>query len=292
MANLDSYKNAKNYLKIWIPERQMVINHLKSVQDEIQRQNKNFCIGNVTFSSVGLVGGALGVAGIAASPVTFGTSLVLTMAGVATGLTSGLANLTHGLVKMKSEFKQIKNTKTSLEKHCETTKEMNELLILLKMDIESIKAELRELREDYTVKMSHIKDGVLEMGSAVGVGKSIANLVVSAKAVEAFRITSSVDEVAKVLSLGPELNKIVPSALKDVSNGVSKLSSEALSVLAALGIIIDLGTLLSNAYRLKRFKKGRLCNEAGKLQEVINKMQLEYEMLATLFEYAVFQIVC
>ena len=113
---------------------------------------------------------------------------------------------------------------------------MNELLILLKFDIdnESVKAELRE---GYTVKMSQIKDGILETGSAVGVGKSIANLVVSAKAVEAFRITSSVDEVAKVLSLGPDLDKIVPSALKDVSKGVSKLSSEVLSVLAALGII-------------------------------------------------------
>ena len=65
----------------------------------------------MTYSRVGLVGGALSVAGIAAAPVTFGTSLALTMAGVATGATSGLAGLTHGLVKMNQILSKSRTPK-------------------------------------------------------------------------------------------------------------------------------------------------------------------------------------
>lgn len=63
---------------------------------------------SITYSSVGLVGGGLAIAGIFTTPFTFGASLGLTVAGIATGVTSGVAGVTHGAVK----FGIVKNILT------------------------------------------------------------------------------------------------------------------------------------------------------------------------------------
>lgn len=76
---------------------------------------------------------------------------------------------------------------------------------------------------------------------------------------------------------------IVPSAFTDVAKGVSKLSTEALSVLAAMGIVLDLWSLISSPADLSKFNKGLLCDEAEKLQKVIKEMQKEYDDLTESF---------
>ena len=63
-------------------------------------------------------------------------------------------------------------------------------------------------------------------------------------------------------------------------SGVTKLSV----VLAAVGIIVDLGSLIYNAINLAKFEKGKLCTEATKLQTVIEQMEKEYETLNNFLE--------
>lgn len=121
--------------------------------------------------------------------------------------------------------------------------------------------------------------GLKQSWSAAALGNHIAMLVESSQAVSVYRLRGCTDEVAKVLRLGAALEGIAPSALKDVSKGVCKLSTEALSVLAAVGIIIDLGSLFLNAIDLAKIEKSQLCTEAKKLEEVIQKMQHEYDVL-------------
>ena len=280
LENLDSFKNAKQYFKIWAPERQNILEELRRIRDEIQRQARIHTIGCITYSSVGLVGGGLAIAGIVTAPVTFGASLALTVAGVATGVTSGVAGVTHGVVKFGIVKKHCNIAQESLKKHNKACKKMKELVLLLKNDIDTIKADITD---GHRLDTSHIKEGAKQSGGVVSVGKGIANLVQSSQALAVYRIAGNADEVAKVMRLGTALDDIIPSALKDVSKGVSKLSTEALSVLAAVGIIIDLGSLIYNAVDLAKIEKGKLCSEAEKLHKVIEQMEHEYEVLNDCF---------
>eukprot|EP00105_Crassostrea_gigas_P002514 XP_011415074.1 PREDICTED: apolipoprotein L3-like [Crassostrea gigas] len=281
MEHLDSFIKARNfYHKKWAPERRRVLKDLESIRDEVQRQAKIHSIGSITYSSVGLVGGGLAIAGIITAPFTFGVSLGLTVAGVATGVTSGVAGVTHGAVKFGIVKTQISNAKTNLENHDKHCKEMKRLLELLKQDIQTIKANIKDCNR---LKSSSFGGGLKLVGGATGVAIRVENLVNKSKAAHMYRITGNVDEVARVMSIGTALDDIVPSALKDVSKGVTKLSTEALSVVAAIGIVIDLGSLIWNAFDLSKFSKGQLCSEAKKLQKVIEQMQHEYDVLTKCF---------
>lgn len=76
------------------PERMKVINELISLEDDIQKEARIQKIGFVTYSSVGIVGGDLIIAGIIAAPFTFGRSLALSVAGGAATNSSGVAGVT------------------------------------------------------------------------------------------------------------------------------------------------------------------------------------------------------
>jgi hypothetical protein len=264
----------------WSAERTRVIAELKSIKDEVQRQAEIHSIGSITYSSVGIVGGGLALAGIIAAPFTLGASLGLTVAGVATGVTSGAAGLTHALVKLGIISSKCSDAKTNLENHGKTSDEMRRLLEELKKDVDKIKAYLREKNE---IDVSQTLNGIKCSGGAVALTKGVSDLVFNSKAVHVYRITGNADEVAKILSLNKKLAKLLPSAVKDVSNGAVKLSAKVLDVITAIGIIVDLGSLVASAVDLSDMKKGELCDEAKKLAKVIKTLQSEYDSLAELF---------
>lgn len=226
-----SFKQAREfYFKPWSIERRKVIKELKDIRDSNQEQARKQSIGNITYSSVGLVGG-----GIITVPFTFGASLGLTIAGVATSVTSGVAGVTHGAVKFSIVKTQINNAKKSLEKHSRSCKEMMRLLhvALLQKNINEIEA--------------NVENGV------------------KSHCTDAFR----------VVQFGTVFVDLTPSAFKDMAKEFLKLSTEALSVLAVIGIIVDMGSLIWSSADLSKFNKGQLFNEANKIQRVIDEMQKE-----------------
>lgn len=95
-------------------------------------------------------------------------------------------------------------------------------------------------------------------------------------------ISHSTDAL-RAVKFGTIFVDIVPSVFTDVAKGVSKLSTEALSALAATGIVLDLWSLISSSADLSKFNKGLLCDEAETLQKVIKEMQKEYDDLTKSF---------
>ena len=73
-------------------------------------------IGSIAYSSVGIVVGGFAVAGILSVSFSLGAYLGLTVAGFATGVTSGAANLTHEVVKFRIVLKRCTKAKAKLEK--------------------------------------------------------------------------------------------------------------------------------------------------------------------------------
>lgn len=239
----DSFIEAKCYYENnWKNGQKKAIEKLKEIKNELQEQARILSIGTITYSSVGLVGGCLTVAGIIAAPFTAGLSVVLTVAGIATGVTSGVAGVTHGAVKFEIVKHLCEDAKTSLEQHHAPCIEMRNMLKVLKEEVED---EYKKTKNDFT-------------GNA--------------------------NNAARVIKLCTALADIIPSAAKDVSKGVAKISTKAFGVLVAIGILADLGSLISNSIGLSKFNDGKLCPEAQKLQDVINQMECECNYLAKIFE--------
>ncbi|XP_048753821.2 apolipoprotein L3-like isoform X1 [Ostrea edulis] len=281
MEKFKSFKAAKTYFSnTWAPERKQVIAELTSIKDEVQRQAKIHSVGSITYSSVGLVGGGLAIAGIVTAPFTFGVSLGLTVAGIATGVTSGVAGVAHGVVKFGIVKSKCNEAKTSLENHNTSSKKMKRLVGELVEEVDEFKLKIKGKNE---FEISQIWDGMKRTGSAVMLGKRIYDLVVNSRAADVYRRTGNADEVDRILSLSSELGDLLPSEMKDVSKGAAKLSAEALSVVAAIGIVIDLGSLIHNAVDLSKMEKGKLCSEAKKLEEVIKILEEEYDELSKFF---------
>lgn len=109
-----SFKAAKCYYENnWKDGQKKAIEKLKEIKNELQEQAMILSIGTITYSSVGLVGGGLTIAGMLAAPFTAGLSLGLTVAGIATGVTSGVAGVTHGAVKFGIVKHLCEDAKTS-----------------------------------------------------------------------------------------------------------------------------------------------------------------------------------
>lgn len=279
MDNLPSFRHAKTTYKYWCEERLKVKRDLENFRDEIQRQCRINSIGSITHSSVGLVGGGLTVAGIILAPFTFGASLGLTIAGLATGVNSGVAGVTHGAVKFGLIKKQFTLAKESLEKHQMTCDNLKESLMTLKQDLKKIIKTCG--RQRGTLDTSQIDKELMEDLEVSFVG----NVVHGSQAIALLRqIGGNSKELNKLFKLLDALEKIFPSTLKGAGAGFSKLASNAPSVLVAIGIVIDLGTLISSAVDLAKIEKGQLSSEATKLQKVIDEMDTKLDVLDEFFQ--------
>lgn len=231
------FKTAKDhYTQNWQAGRVKVLKELKEIRDKVQEQARILSIGSITYSSIGLVGGGLTIAGIIAAPFTFGISLGLTATGIATSVTSAVAGVTHGVVKFGIPVvKQLcEDAKLSLEQHEVSCENMRNMLKMLQKEVEE---ENKKNKND-----------------------------------------------ARVVKLGTSLAYIIPSEAKDVSKEAAKLSTETLSVVMAIRIVVDLRSLVWNSVDLSNFNEGKLCPEAQKLQDVIDPMEREYNNVAELFK--------
>lgn len=124
-----------------------VINEWISLRDDIQKEARIQKIGCVTFSSVGVVGGGVAIAGIIAAPFTARGSLALTAAGGAATISSGVAGVTHHMVKVKKVKSKFADAQTSLKKHDKSCEKMNTLLVPQKQDVDHLEEEIRAIQQ-------------------------------------------------------------------------------------------------------------------------------------------------
>lgn len=133
-SNASFEEARKYYLNSWSIEREKVLEELKVIRVYVQEQARIHSIANITYSSVGIVGGGLAIAGVITAPFTFGVSLGLTIAGLAASVGSSAAGAAHVAIKCSIVNTQINNAKNTLQKHKESCKEMERLVEALQKD--------------------------------------------------------------------------------------------------------------------------------------------------------------
>lgn len=120
-------KACEYYSNHWSIERKEVLLKLREVSYCTEEQAKIRSIRNIAHSSVGF-GGFLAIGGIITAPFTFGASLGLTVAGIATSVTSGISGVNHMTLKLAIIKNQLNNAKEILQKHEESCRKMKKLL--------------------------------------------------------------------------------------------------------------------------------------------------------------------
>lgn len=259
------YKALKKCHKEWIQERNEVIVKLKTFQDEIQVLAKNYAIGKTAYAGVGLVGGGIAVAGLVLAPWFFGPAAIAAAVGAGAGVVGGAADITHGKIKYDKVKTLCKNSENELKKHDEKGKELEKVIEKIKKLIIDTKERMKETGYVLTKAKGAVK--------MAGTGLKAAGMVKNGKAAAVFHATHDAAEATKALKIGKYMNKVIPGAAKEVAYGVTKLSKGALRTLTAVGIVIDVGTIIFSVRDLSNFSDGELCEEAKRIKEVIDDLE-------------------
>lgn len=283
MENIDVYIDAKSFhTETWAPERGNILRDLISIRDDIQKQRLRYSLGCISYVTIGLLSGSLALAGIMADSYAMEPlALVLTMVGLVTGILSGGPGLILGGMKIVVIKRKCALAMACLEKHEENCKKMKAKLNTVKKEIDAFKADIRA--HNYNLDTSQLKEEIKCSAGSVLLAFKIDDLVTTSKAAEAYRITGNKDKIVELFKIGDALDDLLPIALKDVSEESATISTEVLSTVAAIGILIDIGSLIWNVLEFTRLRNGMLCNEAESLNKVIVSLQREYDVLERCF---------
>ena len=283
MENFHSLQRAKSYYTdVWTPGRQTLISKLSRIKEDIQNQAQMYSAGCISYVAIGILSGTFAIAaGMADSCELEVMALVLRIMGTVAGILSGAACLFHGVVKIVVIKVKCHSAKSLLEKHEETCEKMKYFLNILKEEIAIFKSEIKT---HYGFETSQLKEEVTRAGGVVNLGVNIEDLVTTSKAADAYRKTGSSEEIVKIFSVGETLDELLPSSVKDVSSGSVKVSTKVLSTLTAIGMIVDIVSLVWNVLKLTRMEKGMLCPEAEKLDNVIRLLQRECDLMKNCFD--------
>ncbi|XP_062575033.1 uncharacterized protein LOC134236895 [Saccostrea cucullata] len=282
MEKSRTFQEAKHYFTdVWSPERKRVIVNLTHIKEIVQEQAKLYCMVSIVYSGIGALGGGLTLAGIVTAPSSLDVSLEFTEAGIATGVTSGASGLIYGCIKIEIVKKKCSDAKLCLENHNRTSAKMKDLIKILKNDSDNFEAKIKDNRD---LEVSMTFQEMNRVGEAISVAKEIRNLIKHSHAVDVFSETGRSDKVARILGLGSLMDDLIPSALKDVSGGVVRLSMKVLGTFTIFGIVLDLISLVSNLWEIYGMEKGKLCKEAKRLNEILEVLMKEHEILSEYFE--------
>uniref|UniRef100_A0A3B4FRB3 Si:ch73-233k15.2 n=1 Tax=Pundamilia nyererei TaxID=303518 RepID=A0A3B4FRB3_9CICH len=184
------------------------LNELQGCAVQLEKMNKGAKISSVAGSSVGAVGGALSIAGLALAPLTAGVSLALTMTGVGLGVTSAV----NSAVTTGTEI-GVNNTQK---------KRANEILQNFMKGIQSFHDCLEGVASqpvsNVKVSKSEVVIGVTKIATKAGTfGKGIDSFVDAASAVKMLQSEEQIiTSAGRVLAQEGKTLRNVPRVASDV----------------------------------------------------------------------------
>uniref|UniRef100_A0A3Q4GNF6 Uncharacterized protein n=1 Tax=Neolamprologus brichardi TaxID=32507 RepID=A0A3Q4GNF6_NEOBR len=184
------------------------LNELQGCAVQLEKMNKGAKISSVAGSSVGAVGGALSIAGLALAPVTAGVSLALTITGAGLGVTSAVNSAV--------------TTGTEIGVKATQKKRANEILQNFMKGVQSFHDCLEGVASqpvcNVKVSKSEVAIGVSKIAAKAGTfGKGIDSFVDAASAVKMLqREEQIISSAGKVLAQEGKTLRNVPRVASDV----------------------------------------------------------------------------
>lgn len=251
----DSYKEAKAcFIDDVVPGKSKVIEDLDSLKDEIQEEEHTQKIWNILYSLCGFIGGTLTFAALAFAP--------LATVGFALGTTSTAASLLHISVKIQMINKRLTYAERSLESFKDVCEDMKHQLITLNRDL------IEQLETNQEIDLCDAKKYKSKHDKIAVVIKKIEKLLQHPS-------LSDDNILNKVKKFGKSVDGVISGTAK-----AAKVSTKALGKMAAASIIVNLTSLILESDNLYNLEKGRLCDEADKIKNIIDKIEnLEKELM-------------
>lgn len=233
----------KFFENVWSPERKQLIDLLAKNEKELQEQKKKHVSNSVVWSKLSVVSGGLHLFGFLAGPPTCGLSLVLTSAGTAIGVASGIAGIANDIKHFGIVKQNWENILSSIEKHISTCEVMVDLLEQLQ-EIGGFQIGIRFipiLKSVYTVW---------------SVCCSMRKLITDLKTLR-----------SQLFFKTPQKMATFSSRLAYCKTGLFHLG----------GIALNTYTICSGNVELSNLNNGNLCTDAEKLRDLKVNLQEESE---------------
>lgn len=168
MDCINSYGRARKYfLEKFVPERNRVIQVLKNLKDEIQKETINQKIGSMAYSATGALSGGAMLISLLAAPMTGGMSSLMAL-GFYGGMVSGVADIAHRGIKWGIVVNLVDNAETTLKNHEITYSNLKQdYLLKLIEDIEAIRNKIeiiRQIKCDEEKEIKAILKHLLDIG--------------------------------------------------------------------------------------------------------------------------------
>lgn len=84
--------------------------------------------------------------------------------------------------------------------------------------------------------------------------------------------------------MGKTIEDVLYPSVSIAAKGDAEIRAMTVGTMTAVGILVHLETLISDAVDLANIEKGKLCDEAEKLNILITTMQKQYADLSNCFE--------
>lgn len=184
------------------------LNELQGCAVQLEKMNKGAKISSVAGSSVGAVGGALSIAGLALAPVTAGVSLALTITGVGLGVTSAVNSAVTTGTEIGVKATQKKRANKILQNFMKGVQSFHDCLEgVASQPVCNVK-----------VSKSEVAIGVSKIAFKAGTfGKGIDSFVDAASAVKMLqREEQIISSAGKVLAQEGKTLRNVPRVASDV----------------------------------------------------------------------------
>ncbi|XP_053194910.1 uncharacterized protein LOC128379315 [Scomber japonicus] len=188
------------------PRMQQFLNDLEECAVHLYSMNKGATISSVAGSSVGAVGGILSIIGLALSPLTAGTSLLLTVTGLGLGITSGVNSAVTTATEIGVNYVYQKKASKAFQSFMEDVQSLQDCLDEVssqtvtntEVSMTDVAVGVGEVTLSIVDTASAINDTLKSKELVAGVGK-----VVTQEGVALHNVVSDIPDIGQAAVKGP-----------------------------------------------------------------------------------------
>ena len=266
----------------YIALRRYCSKKIREVAGHIERVVRDTGIAKTTGGAAAVVSGASALGGLLLAPFTAGTSLVLTVGGIAVGVASAATSLTAAIIQDRNVKSAAKEVKSLLDSLAYKDKVVGEV-------VQELQEMLKKMRALYGKRsvMDFIKDGV-KIGKWIGYNIAYKGYKVysSVKAIMFARMVANIIKADISLMRGVAVNMAAPGfgmfgrALFLAGSSTAKIISSVFSVLGiGFGIwdIVDGAKDIRGSEHARAYRKAadELEQQTASYKTLLEKIQVE-----------------
>ena len=281
----------------WAEERSKCMDNMKTIADKIDHHHRNVNVVQLPAAGLGILSGVLVITGLALTPVTFGASLGLTIAGTVVGVASAGTGGGASVTDMVITKRRVKEAHTCFEEHKITTVALIKIISGIVQMTEEINQLYSEETVHYLEKVVSNSEGALKKAAAMGVvsnSKSVFSLISSIP-----DAVSALKHLAVIVTSSPILHSVLSLVPAQISSAIATVSTQAAALLGgqtlvafsyiggAVGIVMSTGVAAFTIYDMvKKENKTDAANKLRLLREQLDKEYTEIEKLHSAVQYA------